>query len=295
MTAVGSSVNAFNAQNAHEAQRLMRRKMFNAFMTALLSMLTVSALAVLLIIIINIFQNGAGAINLDFFFKSHSTLEGGGIFHAIMGTIIVTGIASLVSVPLGIVIAIYLSEYKEGWLQGVVRFINDLLLQMPSIVVGIFIWATLVQRIGFSGWAGSVALMLIMTPIIVRSVTEVLNLVPNLIREAGWALGVPRWRVVIGVVIPTVRPGIVTGVLLAISRAAGETAPVLLAMLGNNFLEYSPQNQMATIPLMIYNYTTQPSPMLVERAWGAALVLIFIIAFFNAALRTFFGRNKYAN
>lgn len=275
-----------------EHGRLLRRKAFNHFMTGLLASLSVMSVAVLLIIVLNILENGAGVISLEFFTQPHSFSAEGGIAHAIAGTFAMMLVTALVAVPLGILVAVYLAEFGQGWFADAVRFIVDLLLQMPSIVVGIFIWATLVQCIGFSGLAGSIALMVIMTPIVVRAVEEVLRLVPDLLREAGWALGVPRWRVVLGVVIPTVRSGIVTGVILATARAAGETAPILLTALGSNFFNQDLTRPTAAVPLLIYNYASQPSPALIEKAWGAALVLIIVVAFFNAAVRTFAGSVK---
>jgi phosphate transport system permease protein len=220
-------------------------------------------------------------------------VSGGGIAQAIVGTLIMLGVASAVSVPLGIIVAIFLVEFEDDWFAGVVRFVVDLMLQMPSIVVGIFVWSLLVRQVtGFSGIAGAVSLMVIMIPIIIRSVEEILRLVPDLLREAGLALGLPHWRVVISIVLPTVRSGIITGIVLSVARAAGETAPLLLTALGNDFLNTDLSQPMAAIPLQIYNYATQPSADLNQKAWGASLVLILVIAVFSAAARTFSGKMK---
>ena len=276
-----------------EQYRLRFRKIFNGFMTGLLISLAVIAVAILFIIVFDIIQNGWGALSLDFFTHVHKPagMSGGGIAQAIVGTLIMLGVASAVSVPLGIIVAIFLVEFEDDWFAGVVRFAVDLLLQMPSIVVGIFVWSLLVRQVtGFSGMAGAVALMVIMIPIIIRSVEEILRLVPDLLREAGLALGLPHWRVVISIVLPTVRSGIITGIVLSVARAAGETAPLLLTALGNDFLNTDLSQPMAAIPLQIYNYATQPSADLNEKAWGASLVLILVIAVFSAAARTFSGK-----
>jgi phosphate transport system permease protein len=279
-----------------ERYRLWFRKVFSGFMTGLLMSLMVISVAILLIIVFDIGANGIGAINLDFFIHVHrpAGASGGGIAQAIVGTVIMLGVASAVSVPLGILVAIYLVEFGGGWFASLVRFVVDLMLQMPSIVVGIFVWSLLVRQVtGFAGIAGAVSLMVIMTPIVIRSVEEILRLVPDLIREAGLALGLAHWRVVISIVIPTVRSGIVTGVILAMARAAGETAPLLLTALGNDYLNTNLSQPMAAIPLQIYNYATQPSADLNQKAWGASLVLILVIAVFSAAARTFSGKMKH--
>jgi phosphate transport system permease protein len=279
-----------------ERYHLWYRKAFNNFMTGLLTSLTIVAVAILFVIVFNILQNGIGAINIDFFIHSHKPagMSGGGIAQAIVGSLVMLGVASAVSVPLGVLVAIFLVEFDDDWFASVVRFVVDLMLQMPSIVVGIFVWSLLVRQVtGFAGIAGAVSLMVIMTPIVIRSVEEVLRLVPDLLREAGLALGLPRWRVVLSIVIPTVRSGIVTGIILSVARAAGETAPLLLTALGNDFLNTDLSQPMAAIPLQIYNYATQPSADLNQKAWGASLVLILVIAVFSAAARTFSGKVKH--
>jgi phosphate transport system permease protein len=288
-----------------EVNRLARRKAANSLITGLLTVLTIISVSILFIIVFNVFQQGIGAINLDFFIREHQPagVAGGGIAQAILGTLEMLAISAAVSVPLGVLVAVFLAEYGRGWFAGVTRFVVDLLLQMPSIVIGIFVWSTLVSkgvtigdteiRLGFSGWAGAVAMMVIMTPIVVRSVEEILRLVPDILREAGLALGLPRWRVVLRIVVPTVLPGIVTGVILSMARAAGETAPILLTALGNDFINTDMTQPMAAIPLQIYTYATQPDEGLKQKAWAATLVLILVIAIFSATVRTFAGRMKY--
>ena len=191
--------------------------------------------------------------------------------------------------------AIYLAEFGKGRLAGAVRFSVELLASLPSIVVGVFIWALIVRTItGFSGWAGAIALAVIMIPIIARSVEEILRLVPNSLREAAMALGVPRWRVTLQVVIPSVLPGILTGIVLAIARAAGETAPLLLTSLGNQFFNYDMGKPMAAIPLQIYNYAIAPYPDWHEKSWAATMVLVIVVAVFSAAVRFSMRKFRYA-
>ncbi|MBX3082851.1 MAG: phosphate ABC transporter permease PstA [Anaerolineae bacterium] len=284
-----------------ELSRLTRRKLMNSFMTGLFTALTILSVLILAVIVINIFVNGISSINLDFFTQLPQAGGRGGIGNAIVGTLLMLLMASVVSVPLGVLIAIFLSEFGKGPFATATRFCVDLLLQTPSIVIGIFIWTTLVNgidiggfstQIGFSAITGAIALSLIMIPIIARSVEEILRLVPDLLREAGLALGLPRWRVVTMVVIPTVRPGIITGVILSIARAAGETAPLLLTAGYLSNWSFNPADQAASITVMIYRYSTgigdEPA-----RAWGATLVLVVVIAIFSASVRVFSGKSKY--
>lgn len=279
-----------------EQSRLMRRKAANSLITGVLTVLTALSVSILFIIVFNVLQNGIGAISLDFFTQTHrpAGIAGGGIWQAIAGTLEMLLVAALVSVPVGVLIAVYLVEFAKGWLGTVTRFAVDLLLQMPSIVIGIFVWAVLVRSVtGYSGIAGAIALMIIMTPIVVRSVEEILRLVPDLLREAGYALGLPRWRVITKIVVPTVLPGIVTGIILSLARAAGESAPLLLTALGNDFFNANLSQPMAAIPLQIYVYAQAPSEDLNQKAWAATLVLIIVIAIFSATVRTVAGRTKY--
>ncbi len=279
-----------------EQTRLQRRKMYNSLVTGGLTVLTILSVAILFVIVFNVFQNGIGAINVDFFTQAHrpAGVAGGGIAQAIMGTLEMLGVAAIVSIPLGILVAIFLVEYGTGWLGKTTRFTVDLLLQMPSVVIGIFIWATLVRTTtGYSGIAGAIALMIIMTPIVVRSVEEILRLVPDLLREAGYALGLPRWIVTTRIVVPTVLPGIITGVILSLARAAGESAPLLLTALGNDFFNSNLSQPMAAVPLQIFVYAQAPSEDLNQKAWAATLVLILVIAIFSATVRTVVGRVKY--
>jgi phosphate transport system permease protein len=262
-------------------------------MTGLITSLTIMSISVLALILILITANGIGAINIDFFTKQAAD---GGIAHAILGTLEMLAVAGLIAIPLGILVAIYLSDYGEGWLAELVRSALDLLAQMPSIIVGLFVWALIIRN-GItqrSGIAGAIALAIIMLPIVARSVEEILRLVPDSLREGALALGTPRWRVVLSIVIPTVLPGIVTGVILAMARAAGETAPLLLTALGSQYFEFNLTQPMPAIPLQLYNdavYTTDPA--IQQRAWAAGLVLIVVIAALSAGIRVVTGRMRY--
>jgi phosphate transport system permease protein len=219
--------------------------------------------------------------------------EGGGIYHAIMGTVIITLWATLISVPVGVLAAIYLVEYGEGnKLARAVTFLVDVMTGIPSIVAGLFAYALFVIFFGPGvrmGFGGSVALSVLMIPIVVRATEEMLKLVPNELREASYALGVPKWRTITKVVLPTAMAGIITGVMLAVARVAGETAPLLIIAGdtdSDNFNAFA--ERMATLPVFIYYSYTQPGvpPELGQaRAWGAALVLITIVMLLNLTAR----------
>lgn len=270
-----------------ERRRYNRRRITSALMLLLVTLLAVSAVSILALIVINLIVNGVSSINPDLIIRE--SLQGG-ILNAIIGTVLMVGTAALMAVPVAILSAVYLSEYGQnsGFAQ-IVRFCLDLLAQMPSIVIGLFIWLFVVEyRLLLPvGFTGSLALAIIMLPIVARTVEEILRLVPNMLREAALALGVPRWRVVIGVVIPTVFPGIITGVLLGLARAAGETAPILLVA-GSDFINWNMfENPMGAIPLQIYKDTVVGD---FPRAYAAALVLIVTIAIFSAAARFFTRR-----
>ncbi len=280
-----------------EQARYTRRKVVNEFATALVSSLTVFSVGILFIIVGYIAVKGITSIDLDFFIREPKPVGevGGGIAQAILGTIEMLLAGAVVAVPLGIATAIYLAEFGAGRLADLVRFALEQLAGLPSIVVGVFIWALLVRNVvgNFSGMAGAAALAVIMLPIIARSVEEILRLVPDTLREAGLALGMPRWRVTLRIVIPTVLPGVVTGVILSMARAAGETAPLLLTSLGNNFFNFDLLQPMAAMPLQIYNYAISPYDEFHRKAFAATLVLVVVIAIFSAAIRFFTGKARY--
>jgi phosphate transport system permease protein len=188
-------------------------------------------------------------------------------------------VAALIGVPIGIGTAIYLAEYGRGPFAYAVSFLIDLVAGLPSIVIGVFVWAWLVRHVvgHYNGFAGGVALAVIMIPIVTRTVEETLRLVPDPLREASLGLGIPRWRTILRVVLPTARAGIITGVVLSVARAGGETAPLLLTALGNQFLNLDLLQPMAALPVQIYTYARSPYPDWQVKAWGAALILITLI------------------
>ncbi|MDK1347467.1 phosphate ABC transporter permease PstA [Streptomyces sp. 378] len=232
---------------------------------------------------------------LDMYFLTHSmgvvadSEPGGGIYHAILGTLEQVGIATLISVPVGVLTAVYLVEYGRGRLAQAVTFFVDVMTGIPSIVAGLFILSiVLMLDLGPTGFAGSLALCILMIPVVVRSTEEMLKLVPNELREASLALGVPKWRTILKVVIPTSLGGITTGVMLAIARITGETAPVLLLVWGTNFINANPfKDPQASLPMYIYlQYANSGgSGAAYDRAWAAALTLIAFIMVLNLAAR----------
>jgi phosphate transport system permease protein len=233
---------------------------------------------------------------LDFYFLSHSmgvvadTETGGGIYHAILGTLEQVGLATVVAVPVGVLTAVYLVEYGRGRLAKAVTFFVDVMTGIPSIVAGLFVLSfwILVLDMGYSGFAGSLALAILMMPIVVRSTEEMLKLVPNELREASLALGVPKWRTILKVVLPTSIGGITTGIMLAIARITGETAPMLLLVWGTNFINTNPfKDPQASLPLYIYQQYANSAGYgaAYDRAWAAALTLIAIVMILNLVAR----------
>src|SRR5205807_2015500 len=210
--------------------------------------------------------------------------RGGGGMSAILGTIEMVALASVIAVPLGIGVAVWLVEYGRGsWFANAVRFFVDVLTGVPSIVFGLFVFIVLIVGTGttYAGWKGSVALSLLMLPVVVRSAEVILNLVPNGLRESALALGAPRWRVVGRIVLPTALPGMVTGVLLAVARAAGETAPLLFTAAYTHETTTNLGSFMNSLPVQIYNDVISPTPRVEQRAWGAALTLVALILALN--------------
>jgi phosphate transport system permease protein len=256
----------------------------------------VAALIPLVAIGVFIVGQGIGVIRLEFFTEDPPgdlSQVGGGIRNAIVGTLMMTGLATIIAVPAGILIAIFNSEIG-GKPAVAIRFVMDVLVALPSIVVGIFVYELVVVAQGhFSGFAGSVALAIIMLPIVVISTEEMLRLIPRPVSEGVRALGLTRWRSFLSVIIPTALSGIFTGVLLAVSRAIGDTAPLLFTALGNNFFTLDMTEPMQALPLMIYrNALNSAFPAARDRAMGAALVLVAIVLIFNLLGRWLVGRRQ---
>ena len=261
-----------------------RRRRTDRVMRGLLLAGTLIALVPLVLVVYFLLEKGLGAISWDFFTTDPTGRflgDPGGIRSAIVGTVLIVGLASLIAVPLGIAVALYLVEYgKQGRLANVVRYFVDVMTGVPSIVFGLFVYLVLVLSgaVGsFAGWKGSIALALLMLPVVTRSAEVVLLLVPDSLREAALALGAPRWRVIARVVLPSARPGLITGSLLAIARGAGETAPLLFTAFAVNATTYDLGSQMNSLPIQIFNDVRQAQTDIVERAWGSALTLVAMI------------------
>jgi phosphate transport system permease protein len=222
------------------------------------------------------------------------TSKAGGAMNAILGTLEMTGLGLVIATPVGLAVALYVAEYREGRMAVVVRTAVDLVAGIPSIVIGLFVYSLVVLTMGhFSGFAGAIALSLIMLPIIARTAEEMFKIVPRQLREGTMALAMPRWRAIASVYIPTVAAGIVTGIVLAVSRAVGETAPLLFTALGSNFVVTDMNQPMSALPLyMFQNALNIGFPAARERAWAAALTLVAIVLIFNVLGRWLAGRTK---
>jgi phosphate transport system permease protein len=279
-TAVSFSVEGWR----HAKNRLMTSLLIAAVVLAVLPLVGVLGYTV---------AKGLARFDGDFFTHSMRAVAEsdpyGGAYAAIIGTLEQVGIAALISVPFGIMVAVYLVEYSSGRLGRVVSFFVDVMTGLPSIVAGLFVLAlwVLALHMGNSGFAGSLALVILMLPTVVRSCEEMLKLVPVSLREASYALGVAKWITVVRIVLPTALPGIITGVMLAVARVMGETAPVLLTVFGNSAINNNPfSGPQASLPLFVYNEVGQSFDNAVNRAWTGALALIIIVLLLNLIART---------
>ena len=239
---------------------------------------------------------GADGLSLALFTQPQPgpNSEGGGLSNAIVGSLEMIVVATLLGTPVGVFSGIYLAEYgQKGWLGSTTRFINDILLSAPSIVIGLFIYALVVVPMhGFSGWAGALALALIVIPVVIRTTETMLNLVPHALREAAYALGTPKWKVILSVTLRASRSGVITGVLLAIARISGETAPLLLTALSSQFFSTDLSRPMASLPKVIYDFATGPYENLQHLAWAGVFLITLGVLALNIAARVFF-RNKH--
>jgi phosphate transport system permease protein len=277
-----------------------RRRATDRFVSTLIIGALLLALVPLVAVLLEVILKGAAKLNLDFLSHSMAGIgardHGGGIYAALIGTLEQVALASLISVPFGILVAIFLVEYgRRNRLSRSISFFVDVLTGLPSIVAGLFIFAfwILLLHQSQTGFAGALALVILMIPTVVRSTEEMLKLVPHELREASYALGVERWRTILKVVIPTALPGIVTGVMLAISRVAGETAPLLLTIFGSDYINNNPFTpHQAALPVYIMSEAQKPQDWAHDRAWGAALVLIILIMLLNLIARLVARRAK---
>jgi phosphate transport system permease protein len=273
-----------------------RRKLVNRGMEGVATLAALLAVAVLALVVGSVVVKGVGAINFDFL--THNPVPfgqtGGGIANAIIGTAILVALASVIAIPIGILIGIYSAEFARPRVAAWLRFALDILNGVPTIVTGIFIFGLLVVGHQQSGWAGALALAIVMLPIVARSAQEVLALVPRSLHEAALALGLRRWRLVLRVVIPTAAGGLVTGAMLGIARVAGETAPLLFtsSIFSNLGITTSPGQALPNIPVTIFTLSESPSPADHQQAWAAALVLIFLVFVLSVLARTFHERSR---
>ena len=279
------SVNVLQSDNPIYRRRLIKHRIgillsISAMAAGLLALIWI--LAVLII-------NGFGAIDGEMF--THTTpapgSDGGGLLNPIIGSLMMVGVATLISTPIGIFAGVYLAEYgEESRFAQITRFVTDIMLSAPSIVIGLFIYAIYVANVRhFSGWAGSYAIALIAIPVVVRTTDNMLALVPNSLREAAFALGAPRWKVATMIRLRAVKAGVVTGILLAVARISGETAPLLFTALNNQFFSTDMNSPMANLPVVIFQFAMSPYDNWRELAWGGALLITFSVLALNIVAR----------
>jgi phosphate transport system permease protein len=276
------------------ARQNSRRRLTNSIMTSLTALCAFVAVGILALILGYIAYRGVTSISLQFLVDTPKPVgEGGGIGHAILGTLILLATASLIGLPIGIAAGIYLAEFGDGWFGRIARFVTDTLTGVPSIVVGVFVYTLIVLPMKhYSALAGALALAIVMIPIMTRTTEEMIRLVPTSLREGALALGAPQWKVTMGVVLPAAASGIATGAMLAIARVSGETAPLLFTAFGSRFFNYYLDQPMASLTVQIYNYAISPYDEWHAQAWAATLVLMALILAINIVVR-FFTRKKF--
>jgi phosphate transport system permease protein len=277
------------------SRRTKRRKLVNLAMQSLATLAALGAVAVLAIVIVSVAQRGVSAVSWDFFSKTAATFgqSGGGVSNALVGSLVVVGIATAMSVPVGILIALYVSEFAPPRVADVTRLVLDVLNGLPSIIIGVFVYGLLVLGSGQAAWKGSFALAIIMLPLVSRATQEVLALVPDTLRQGALALGASKWRTVLGVILPTSIGGIITGTVLAVARAAGETAPLLFTTsIAANAVTWDPRQPVLTIPFDIFALSESPDPADHARAWALALVLLVFILVTSLTARLVLARYR---
>jgi phosphate transport system permease protein len=280
---------------AARATPLYRRRLFVNRFNLVMSLATMAVgMIFLLWILFVLFANGFAALSPRLFAESTPPPgSAGGLNNAIFGSVVIVLVATFVATPVGILAGIYLAEFgKNGWLARSTRFINDILLSAPSIVIGLFVYTVYVTKVEhFSGWAGSAALALIAIPVVVRTTENMLRLVPNSLREAAVALGAPMWKVILMVTLKAVRGGVITGVLLAVARISGETAPLLFTALNNQFFTVDMNAPMANLPVVIFQFAMSPFDDWKTLAWAGALLITLTVLVLNILARTVFRQS----
>ncbi len=284
-----------SAQNSSPMTSVYRKRLIVHRIGITLSFLSMMiGIFFLMWILITLLIKGFGGVNLALFTQSTPApgSEGGGLANAIVGSLMLVGAATLISTPIGIFAGIYLAEYGEkNKFAQVTRFVTDIMLSAPSIVIGLFVYALYVAKAHhFSGWAGTIAISLIAVPVVVRTTDNMLRLVPSSLLEAAFALGAPRWKVSMLVRLRAVQAGVVTGVLLALARISGETAPLLFTALNNQFFSVDMNTPMANLPVVIYQFAMSPYDNWRTLAWGGALLITFSVLGLNVLSRTLFSQ-----
>jgi phosphate transport system permease protein len=269
-----------------------RRQIANTFGMATSMVAMALGLTVLIWILLVLFSNGIAAVDWDMLTKDTPApgTDGGGLRNAIVGSLMMVGLSVLVATPVGILAGIYLTEYGDrSKTAELTRFVTDIMLSAPSIVIGLFVYAIAVATFGrFSGYAGSMALSLIAVPVVMRTTENMLRLVPGSLREAAFALGAPRWKVSLSVTLRAAKSGVITGLLLAIARISGETAPLLFTALNNQFFSTDMSKPMANLPVVIYQFAMSPYDNWIRLAWGGALLVTLAVLLLNILARVFF-------
>ena len=274
-----------------------RRKITSLVMLSLTGVASFLVVVPLLLILYHLVTAGAGALNVNFFLRLPVPVgeTGGGMANAFLGTALLVGYAGLIGIPIAIAAGVFLAEGGRSRFANFVRFVADVMNGIPSIVIGIFVWAWVVVWMGgFSLIAGSVALAVMLIPMVARTTEEMVRLVPKELREGGRALGFTRWRTTLGIILPAAKSGILTGILVALARIAGETAPLLFTAFGNPFWEWRLNEPVSSLPLLIYQYAISPYDDWHRQAWAASLVLIGLVLAVNLAARLIF-KNPYRN
>jgi phosphate transport system permease protein len=277
--------------NAIRARKHARRKLTNVIALALSLGAMAFGLVWLIWILVETVRLGVGGLALATFTEmTPPPMEAGGLANALMGSLLMVGLATLIGTPVGVLAGVYLAEYGQNtWLGSVTRFINDILLSAPSIVVGLFIYSVVVaQTKTFSGGAGVLALALIVVPVVIRTTENMLSLIPAALREAAYALGTPKWRVIMTITLKSARAGVITGILLAVARVSGETAPLLFTALSNQFWTTDLGAPMASLPVTIFKFAMSPYENWQKLAWAGVFIITIAVLVLNIIARTMF-------